>query len=228
MRPHRGRHPSRGHDRTRSLIQRGCYREVRDTFGLSANLAIRAIARVCAALKVPERADSDVPADVDRLRRPHLLVPRVGLDRQPDAAPTPASGSRPMPGEHQKRVLKGTKPTAAQLVKRDGGFFLHIQLGGRSPRADRARPTSSAWTWASPGSPPRATSPKGTAASPSRRSAASTTSSGSDSSGKGPRERRRSCRRICRQGSPVPQAREPLHQQDDRPVRQRHRTRHRP
>jgi putative transposase len=39
-------------------IQRACYHEVRDTFGLSANLAIRAIARACAALKVPERADS--------------------------------------------------------------------------------------------------------------------------------------------------------------------------
>ena len=30
-------------------------------------------------------------------------------------------------------MLKGTKPTAAQLVKRDGRFFLHIQIGGEAP-----------------------------------------------------------------------------------------------
>ena len=37
------------HTTNKVLIQRVCYREVRATFGLSANLAIRAIARVCAA-----------------------------------------------------------------------------------------------------------------------------------------------------------------------------------
>jgi len=30
-------------------------------------------------------------------------------------------------------VLKGTKPTAAQLVKRDGRFFMHIRVGGEAP-----------------------------------------------------------------------------------------------
>jgi transposase len=30
-------------------------------------------------------------------------------------------------------VLKGTKPTAAQLVKRDGRSFMHIQIGGEAP-----------------------------------------------------------------------------------------------
>jgi len=48
----------REHTTNRTLIQRACYREVRAIFGLSANLAIRAIARVCTALKVPEKTHS--------------------------------------------------------------------------------------------------------------------------------------------------------------------------
>ena len=38
-----------------------------------------------------------------------------------------------MPGEHQRQALSGTRPTAAQLVKREGGFFLHIQISGEAP-----------------------------------------------------------------------------------------------
>ena len=48
----------REHTTNKVVIQRVCYREVREMFGLSANLAIRAIARVCAALKVPDKAHS--------------------------------------------------------------------------------------------------------------------------------------------------------------------------
>jgi IS605 OrfB family transposase len=37
-------------------------------------------------------------------------------------------------GERQKSLLKGRKPTAAVLVKRrDGGYFLHVQLTGEAP-----------------------------------------------------------------------------------------------
>jgi IS605 OrfB family transposase len=37
-------------------------------------------------------------------------------------------------GEHQKRLLKGRKPTAAVLVKRrDGRYFLHVQLIDGAP-----------------------------------------------------------------------------------------------
>ena len=39
-------------------VQHDAYRTIRETFGLSANLAIRAIARACAALKVPARMHS--------------------------------------------------------------------------------------------------------------------------------------------------------------------------
>src|SRR5262249_11188089 len=47
-------------------VQHAAYAEIRGRFGLSANLAIRAIARVCAALKVPEKMHSQfAPTSID-------------------------------------------------------------------------------------------------------------------------------------------------------------------
>jgi IS605 OrfB family transposase len=115
------------------LIQRECYREVRETFGLSANLTIRAIARVCAALKVAEKAHSAFrPTSID-------YDARIFSFREWDwTVSLTLLGSRQRietaTGEHQKRILKGTKPTAAQLVKREGRFFLHIQLSAEAPK----------------------------------------------------------------------------------------------
>ena len=122
----------RTHTTNKVLIQRECYKEVRELFGLSANLTIRAIARVCAALKVPEKAHSSFsPTSIDYDARIFsfrewdwtisltLLNSRQRIDS--------------VPGEHQKRVLKGTKPTAAQLVKREGRFFIHVLIGGEAP-----------------------------------------------------------------------------------------------
>ena len=151
------------HTTNKVLIQRVCYREVRATFGLSANLAIRAIARVCAALKVPEKAHSAFkPTSVDYDARIFsfrewdwtvsltLLNSRERIDTKP--------------GEHQKSALKGTTPTAAQLVKREGRFFLHIQLSGK-PRSRSSPTISSASISGSPGSRPPAMNPRGIAAS---------------------------------------------------------------
>src|SRR5438874_4508145 len=46
------------HSSNKMKVQHACYQEVRNSFGLSANLAIRAIARVCVALKVKSKAHS--------------------------------------------------------------------------------------------------------------------------------------------------------------------------
>ena len=123
------------HTTNKVLIQRVCYREVRATFGLSANLAIRAIARVCAALKVPEKVHSAFkPTSVD-------YDARIFSFREWDWTVSfkTSLNSRERigtkPGEHQKNRAKGTTPTAAQLVKRDGRFFLHIQIGGEAPES---------------------------------------------------------------------------------------------
>src|SRR2546427_7874917 len=54
------------HSSNKVIVQHACYYEVRQRFGLSSNLAIRAIARVCAALKVPKKADSTfAPTSID-------------------------------------------------------------------------------------------------------------------------------------------------------------------
>src|SRR4051812_40800153 len=47
-------------------VQREAYKEIRERFCLSANLAIRAIARACAALKIPAKVHSTfAPRSID-------------------------------------------------------------------------------------------------------------------------------------------------------------------
>jgi len=178
------------HSTNKVVVQKECYRELRDTFGLAANLAIRAIARVCAALKVPEKAHSkfkptsiDYDARIFSFREWDWTVSLTLLHSR--------QRIETMPGERQKGVLKGAKPTAAQMVKREGKFFLHIQLSDEAPEPIEVADFIGV-TWASPGSPRRATNPKGIAASPSRGFAASTTCNESGSSERAPREQRRS------------------------------------
>jgi IS605 OrfB family transposase len=121
------------HSTNKVKVQAECYQEVRSTFGLSANLTIRAIARVCAVLKVPARAHSRFdPTSVDYDARIFsfrewdwtvsltLLHSRQRIDTRL--------------GDRQRSALKGRKPTAAVLVKRrDGGYSLHVQLSDLAP-----------------------------------------------------------------------------------------------
>src|SRR5271157_1929008 len=114
-------------------VQHACYREIRETFGLSANLAIRAIARACAALKVPAKMHSKFePTSIDYDARIFAFQEwnwTFGL--------TLLSGRVKLAtclGERQKSLLKGQKPTSATLVKRrNGEYFLHVQLTGEAP-----------------------------------------------------------------------------------------------
>ncbi len=114
------------------LVQKECYKEVRERFGLSANLTIRAIARVCAALKVPEKAHSAFkPTSVD-------YDARIFSFREWDWTVSLTllfcrSRIETAPGERQKQALKGVKPTSAFLVKRDGQYFLHVQIDRDAP-----------------------------------------------------------------------------------------------
>ena len=123
----------REHTTNKVKIQHACYQEVRAQFGLSANLAIRAIARVCAALKVKSKAHSTFdPTSIDYDQRIFsfrewdwtfsltLLRSRARLETAL--------------GDYQQGRLKGQTPTSATLVKRrDGTFFLHVQLKGTAP-----------------------------------------------------------------------------------------------
>src|SRR5262249_49415848 len=114
-------------------VQHACYAEVRSRFSLSANLAIRAIARVCATLKVKIKAHTTfAPTSVDYDQRIFsfrewdwtssltLLHSRQHLETAL--------------GDYQKTRLKGKTPTSATLVKRrDGTFFLHVQISKTAP-----------------------------------------------------------------------------------------------
>lgn len=123
----------REHTTNKVKIQHACYTDVRAQFGLSANLAIRAIARVCAALKVKSKAHSTFqPTSIDYDQRIFsfrewdwtfsltLLHSRARFDT--------------VLGDYQKGRLRGKEPTSATLVKRrDGTFFLHVQLKAPAP-----------------------------------------------------------------------------------------------
>jgi len=121
------------HSHNKVIVQHACYREVRETFGLSANLAIRAIARVCAALKVPENAASTfAPTSIDydqrifSFREADWTFSLTLLHARERLATTL--------GAWQKTALQSRHPTSAQLVKRrDGRYFLHIQLTDLAP-----------------------------------------------------------------------------------------------
>ncbi len=123
----------REHTTNKVKVQHACYQDIRQKCGLSAHLVIRAIARVCAALKVPAKMHSTFePTSVDYDARIFsfrewdwtfsltLLHCRARLDTAMSV--------------FQQGRLTGQTPTSATLVKRrDGTFFLHVQVKAPPP-----------------------------------------------------------------------------------------------
>jgi len=117
----------------RVTVHHASYATLRATFGLSANLAVRAIARACTALKVPDKRHSTFqPTSVDydaRIFRFHEADWSFGL--------TLLGGRQRIKthlGDRQRAMLTGRHPTAAVLVKRrDGALFLHVQVSDPAP-----------------------------------------------------------------------------------------------
>jgi predicted transposase len=124
--------PLRNKDRLQTMV----YRDVRDRFGLSANLAIRAIARVSttrkAAAKHGETVKAFSPTSID-------YDARIFSFRERDwtVSLTLLHGRERFSmrwGEYQRRRLTGQTPTSAQLCRhRDGVYFLHIQVKSSAP-----------------------------------------------------------------------------------------------
>jgi len=111
-------------------LQRLCYREVREAFGLSANLAVRAIARVAAAYRRGRGGrHSFGPTSVDYDARIFRLVGQEAVS----LATTRGRARIPLAlGEYQRAGLGGN-PTAATLVKRAGQFFIHVIVEEAAP-----------------------------------------------------------------------------------------------
>jgi transposase len=112
------------------------YAQVRQSFGLSANLAIRALARVAANRKTaqsqgrqvqefrPTSADYDARIFAFRERDWTVsLTLRHGRQRFSLAI-----------GPYQYGLLQGQRPTSATLVKHSNGdYYIHIQLKAPIP-----------------------------------------------------------------------------------------------
>jgi putative transposase len=121
------------HSTNKVKVQHACYKEVREKFRLSANLTIRAIARVCAALKIPAKIHSafkpssiDYDARIFSFREWDWTFSLTLLDSR--------ERLEAKLGDWQRQALKGTKPTSAVLVKkRDGRYFLHVQISKETP-----------------------------------------------------------------------------------------------
>lgn len=117
-------------------IQNLVYSALREQFGLSANLAVRACARVGANRKTAKVKDKPVKnfqptsADYDA---------RIFAFREKDwtVSLTLIGGREHIKlnaGNYQRGKLVGRKPTSAQLCKhRDGEYYIHIQIKDEAP-----------------------------------------------------------------------------------------------
>ncbi|MDY6899589.1 MAG: transposase [Cyanobacteriota bacterium] len=121
---------------SKTTIQNMVYNEVRVLFGLSANLTVRACARVGANRKTAKQKGKPVkefkPTSVD-------YDARIFAFREKDwtASLTLMNGREHVKldvGNYQRGKLKGRKPTSGQLCKhRDGNYYIHIQLKDEPP-----------------------------------------------------------------------------------------------
>ncbi|KYC35497.1 transposase [Scytonema hofmannii PCC 7110] len=121
---------------SKTTIQNMVYNEIRSLFGLSANLAVRACARVGANRKTAKQKGKPViafkPTSVD-------YDARIFAFREKDltVSLTLLNGREHIKidvGNYQRGKLKGKKPTSAQLCKhRDGNYYIHIQIKDEPP-----------------------------------------------------------------------------------------------
>jgi putative transposase len=121
---------------SKTTIQNMVYNEIRACFKLSANLAVRACARVGRSRKTAKlkgkavKEFSPTSADYDA---------RIFAFREKDwtVSLTLMNGREHIKinaGNYQRGKLKGRKPTSAQLCKhRDGNYYIHIQLKDQPP-----------------------------------------------------------------------------------------------
>jgi IS605 OrfB family transposase len=120
----------------KATIQSLVYADLRARFGLTANLAVRACARVGANRKTAKSKKSKVerfkPTSADYDERIFSFQEKgwtISLST--------IDGREKMPiyvGNYQRGKLAGKKPTSAQLCKhRDGEFYIHIQVKDTPP-----------------------------------------------------------------------------------------------
>jgi len=105
-----------------------CYKEVRERFGLSANLAVRSIRRVsacCTRLKGRRKAPKRFKAqsiDYDaRIFHYHSVHQAVSLRTLNKRIQVPL-----ILGEYQRRMLAQKSPTSATVIYKNGHWYIHM------------------------------------------------------------------------------------------------------
>lgn len=111
------------------------YRDVRAKFGLTANLSIRAIARVAEAIQGAARKRKTVnefrPTSIDYDARIFSYRER---DQTVSVSTTHGRVRIPLSlGAYQREALAGKKPTCAKIVKNGKRWFIHIVVSEEAP-----------------------------------------------------------------------------------------------
>jgi putative transposase len=116
------------------------YQDIRALFGLSANLTIQALRRVCANRKTAKQKGKKVKsfeptsvsydARIFALREKDWTVSLTTIDGRERFALDI--------GNYQRGILKGTTPTSATLIKRqDESYYVQIQLKSEPPAPEK-------------------------------------------------------------------------------------------
>lgn len=115
----------------KAAMQSLVYQDVRTKFGLSSNLAIQAVRRVCANRKTAKQKGKNVKefsptsisydARIFSFREEDYTVSLKLLHKR--------HRFELLIGNYQRGILKGVEPTSATLVKRKSGdYYIHIQI----------------------------------------------------------------------------------------------------
>ena len=121
---------------SKTKMQKLVYNDVRARFGLSSNLAIQALRRVCANRKTARQKNRNVrkfsPTSVS-------YDARIFSFRESDYSvsmkllKTRARFTLDI-GNYQRGILKGQEPKSATLLKRrNGDYYIHINLDNETP-----------------------------------------------------------------------------------------------
>ena len=122
----------------RFKLQKLCYKNIREKFNLTANLAIRAIGRVSqSAKRKPGKVKSFKATSVDydqRIFSYNSYKEQVSLSTVKGRLKIPLAI-----GNYQRYLLKGQKPTFAVLIykKRKKEFYINIVLSKQIPQPSK-------------------------------------------------------------------------------------------
>lgn len=121
--------------RNKVLIQGVVYQDVRTKFGLSANLAIRAINRVAANRKTAMKDRSSVknfkPTSIDYDAR--IFAFREKDEEVSVTLLRSRQRIKLVLGDYQRTRLKGSKPTSSTLCKKGSDYYINIQVKSETP-----------------------------------------------------------------------------------------------